>query len=203
MRLIRSGGVLLLFLLAAPAGAPAQSLQPRERVEFPAHGFSALIPERWQQIPDSVLHERSITNPPPAGVVDVAGFRPIPAEDWFTPPYLMVKVQSTGPVQPAELERLALDPTRRIALLQWLSLLEQAYGVDYHPKLFAWSAADRIMWVVASGPSDPFPDVISIAGAVAYPGGVVLVAYRVFPSMDLELARGTVRDVLLSVRTED
>ena len=59
------------------------------------------------------------------------------------------------------------------------------------------------MWVTASGVSDPFPDVISIAGAVVSPRGVILVAYRVFPSMDLERARNTVRDVLLSIQVAD
>jgi len=45
--------------------------------------------------------------------------------------------------------------------------------------------------------------VISLAGAVIYPRGVILIAYRVFPSMDLERARNLLRSVLLSVRIEE
>ena len=199
MRLCGSGGVLVLLLLSVASPANAQDNRSRERVSFPEQGFSIAIPAGWQEIPDSLIQARAATNPPPPGVRDLAGFRPIPG-DWFTPPYLMVKAQDTGPVEPAELERLALDPSRRLALLQWLNLLEKTYGVRYDPALFGWSPADRIMWVAASGPSEPFPDVISVAGAVVYPRGVVLVAYRVFPSMDLVLVRNTVRDILLSVQ---
>ena len=201
MRLSRSGAaaVLLLLSLAGRAGAQEQM----ERVTFSAHGFSAIIPAGWVAIPDSVIQARTETMPQPPGVRDIAGFRPLVAPDWFAPPYLMVKVQDAGPVGVADLERLAADPTRRVALAQWLDLLDRAYGVEYDPSLFTWNRSDRIMWVVASGVSDPFPDVISVAGAVAFPGGVVLVAYRVFPSMDLEKARGMVRDVLLSVRQLD
>lgn len=203
MRLIRSSGALLLLLLCTTAGARAQGAPGTDRVSFRGYGFSVSVPPGWRTIPDSVIVTRAAVTPPPPGVRDVAGFRPLTASDWFTPPYLMVKVQDTGPVDRAELQRLAIDPSRRIALLQWLNLLEDAYGVEYDPSLFAWSDADRIMWVAASGPSDPFPDVISIAGAVLYPRGVILVAYRVFPSMDLGVARETVRAMLLSVRAEE
>jgi hypothetical protein len=174
-----------------------------ERMTFRAHGFSANIPAGWVAIPDSVIQARTETMSQPPGVRDIAGFRPLSAPDWFAPPYLMVKVQDTGPVAATDLERLSLDPARRVALAQWLDLLERAYGVDYDPSLFSWNRSDRIMWVVASGVSEPYPDVISIAGAVTYPEGVVLVAYRVFPSMDLREARNVVRDVLLSVQHHD
>ena len=201
MRLIRTGGAVLLLLLSAASRGWTQD--PVERVSFRGYGFSVAIPAGWQPMPDSVVEGRALTTPPPPGVRDVAGFRAMTAADWFTPPYLMVKVQDTGPVETAELERLALDPARRIALLQWLNLLEEAYGVEYDPSLFTWNDKDRIMWVAASGPSDPFPDVISLAGAVIYPRGVILIAYRVFPSMDLERARNLLRSVLLSVRIEE
>jgi hypothetical protein len=200
MRLIRTGCALLLLLVCA--ASPGRAQNGAERVAFRDFGFSIAIPAGWQPIPDSVIRGRAATTPPAPGVRDVAGFRAMTAPDWFDPPYLMVKVQDTGPVEAAELERLALDPARRIALLQWLNLLEEAYGVEYDPALFAWNDSDRIMWVAASGSSDPFPDVISLAGAVVYPRGVVLMAYRVFPSMDLARARDLVRTVLLSVRIE-
>jgi hypothetical protein len=200
MRLFRSGGAVALLLLCVTAHAAAQDVR---RVAFRDHGFSVAIPAEWREIPDSVIEQRALSSPPPPGVQDIAGFRPLTAADWFTPPYLMVKVQDTGPVDPGELERLAIDPSRRVALLQWLDLLGDSYGIRYDPALFAWNAADRIMWVAASGPSDPFPDVISVAGAVVYPRGVILVAYRVFPSMDLERARDVVRDVLLSAEFQE
>ena len=201
MRLSRTGCAAILLLLCLAPRAAAQ--EAMERVTFSAHGFSANVPAGWVQIPDSVIQARKETMPQPPGVRDIAGFRPLTAPDWFAPPYLMVKVQETGPVEVAELERLALNPNRRVALAQWLDLLERAYGVEYDPQLFAWSRSDRIMWVTASGASEPFPDVISVAGAVVSPNGVILVAYRIFPSMDLEKARNTVRDVLLSVQMHD
>ena len=201
MRLSRTGCAAILLLLSTAPRAIAQ--ETMERVAFPDYGFSATLPAGWVPIPDSVIQARKETMPQPPGVRDIAGFRPLTAPDWFAPPYLMVKVQETGPMDVTELERLALDPNRRVALAQWLDLLERAYGIDYDPQLFSWNRSDRIMWVTASGSSDPFPDVISIAGAVVSPRGYILVAYRVFPSMDLEKARNTVRDVLLSVQVDD
>ena len=200
MRLSRTGAAVLLVAAVAGRGG---AQEPMERITFSAQGFSASVPAGWVAIPDSVIQARKETLPQPPGVRDIAGFRPLSAPDWFAPPYLMVKVQETGPVDVSELERLALEPARRVALTQWLDLLERAYDVEYNPSLFTWNRSDEIMWVVASGPSDPFPDVISVAGAVVYPRGVILVAYRVFPSMDLEKARNTVRDVLLSIQLHD
>ena len=104
MRLFRSGGALLLLLIPLASPGAAQDDRPVERVAFRDHGFSVAVPGGWQTIPDSVIRERNSITPPPPGVQDIAGFRPISAPDWFAPPYLMVKVQDTGPVEASELE---------------------------------------------------------------------------------------------------
>ena len=61
-------------------------------------------------------------------------------------------------------------------------------------------ARERKDFAIPLGAEDPYPDVATVTGAVAFDGAFVVVAYRTFPSSDLKMVRDSIRQLLLSIR---
>jgi hypothetical protein len=198
MRSLRS----LTAALLLATGASVVDAQEVRRVEFAEHGFSIAVPMLWQQVPGPEVEQfdRVDTRAAEAEVETLAAFQPFVPPRFFTPPYVLVKVQRVGSISAADLSSMARNPIRLIAVQEWLDHIAEAYGTRYPLDTFAWDDRDGILWMVNSGTEEPFPEIVSVSGAIPAPDGALLVAYRAFPHTDLRALRDTVRSILISVR---
>jgi hypothetical protein len=192
----------LTAALLLGAGASVVEAQEVRRVDFPEHGFSIAVPAVWQRVSDPAVEEfdRAESGASQAGVQTLAAFHPFAPPRSFTPPYVLVKLQRVGPISAAELSSMARNPFRLIAIQEWLQHIEESYGTRYPLDTFAWNDREGILWMVNSGSEEPFPEIVSVSGAIPVPGGAILVAYRAFPHTDLRVLRDTVRSILVSAR---
>lgn len=198
MRLLPSVGGCLALLLAAGAAAAQQTA----RHEFPDYGFSLEVPTRWATMPAALTaaFDSTMAAREPADVRTVAGFQMVASPNRLAPPYVMVRVQRVAPISREDLAAAAMSPSRLIGLTSWLAYLSETYGKSYDMRDFTWNDSDAIFWMASSGAEDPYPDVATVTGAVAFEGAFVVVAYRTFPSSDLKMVRDSIRQLLLSIR---